>query len=87
MKSQIFRIDHYLTKELVGNIALVRFTNLSLNRSGIIAILINVQIILMKIIGMDGRGSFYDKYGALADVMQNHMMQLWPLLAWNRQKN
>lgn len=79
-ESQIFRIDHYLTKELVGNIALVRFTNIVFEPLWNNRYISNVQIVFDEEICLDGRGSFYDKYGALADVMQNHMMQLVALI-------
>ena len=79
-ESQIFRIDHYLTKELVGNIALVRFTNIVFEPLWNNRYISSVQIVFDEEIYLDGRGAFYDKYGALADVMQNHMMQLVALI-------
>ncbi len=78
---QIYRIDHYLTKELVGNIALVRFTNIIFEPLWNNRYIDQVQIVLDETIGIEGRGAFYDKYGALADVMQNHMLQLVALIA------
>lgn len=78
---QIYRIDHYLTKELVGNIALVRFTNIIFEPLWNNRYIDQVQIVFDESIGIEGRGAFYDKYGALADVMQNHMMQLVALVA------
>jgi glucose-6-phosphate 1-dehydrogenase len=78
---QIFRIDHYLTKELVANIALVRFTNLILEPLWNNRYIDQVQIILDEEIGVNGRGAYYDTYGALADVVQNHMMELLALVA------
>ena len=79
-ESQIFRIDHYLTKELVGNIALVRFTNIVFEPLWNNRYIDQVQIVFDEELCLDGRGAFYDKYGALADVMQNHMMQLVALI-------
>ena len=78
---QIFRIDHYLTKELVANIALIRFTNCILEPLWNNRYIDQVQIILNEKLAMDGRGGYYDKYGALADVLQNHMMELLALVA------
>lgn len=79
-ESQVYRMDHYLGKELVGNIALVRFTNRILeplwNRNH----LESVQIILSEKLGLEGRGEFYDKYGALKDVVQSHMLQMMALV-------
>lgn len=77
---QIYRIDHYLTKELVGNIALVRFTNIIFEPLWNNRFIDQVQIVFDEKIGIENRGEFYDKYGALADVMQNHMMQLVALI-------
>ncbi len=77
---QIYRIDHYLTKELVGNIALVRFTNIVFEPLWNNRYIDQVQIVFDEPGGIEGRGAFYDKYGALADVMQNHMMQLVALI-------
>lgn len=78
---QIYRIDHYLTKELVGNIALVRFTNIIFEPLWNNRYIDQVQIVFDESEGIEGRGAFYDKYGAIADVMQNHMMQLVALIA------
>ena len=77
---QVFRIDHYLTKELVGNIALVRFTNIVFEPLWNNRYIDQVLIVFDEEVCLDGRGLFYDKYGALADVMQNHMMQLVALI-------
>lgn len=79
-ESQIYRIDHYLTKELVGNITLVRFTNLVFEPLWNNRYIDNVQIILSEDIGIDGRGQYYDKYGAIKDVVQNHMLELVALI-------
>ena len=78
---QIFRIDHYLTKELVGNIALVRFTNIVFEPLWNNRYIDQVQIVFDEERCLDGRALFYDKYGAMSDVMQNHMMQLVALIA------
>ncbi len=80
-EQQIFRIDHYLTKELVANIALVRFTNIFFEPLWNNRYIESVQIIFDEKLSVDDRGAFYDKYGALADIMQNHMMQLLALIA------
>src|ERR1039457_1569521 len=80
-ESQVFRIDHYLGKETVQNILVFRFAN------GIFEPLWNrnyvdhVQITVAETLGVEGRGPFYEKAGALRDVMQNHVMQLLSLVA------
>jgi glucose-6-phosphate 1-dehydrogenase len=75
-EDQIFRIDHYLGKETVQNILIFRFAN------GIFEPIWNrnyvdhVQITAAEDIGIEGRGPFYEKAGALRDVVQNHVMEL-----------
>ncbi len=79
-ESQVFRIDHYLAKELVGNIAILRFTNRIFEPLWNNHHIDQVQIILSEDIDMQGRGLFYDQYGALKDVVQNHMLQMLALI-------
>jgi glucose-6-phosphate 1-dehydrogenase len=75
-EEQIFRIDHYLGKETVQNVLVFRFAN------GIFEPIWNrnyvdhVQITAAENIGIEGRGPFYEKAGALRDVVQNHVMEL-----------
>lgn len=78
---QVYRIDHYLTKAIVGTIALVRFTNVIFEPLWNNLYINNVQIILDESLGLEGRGHYYDKYGALNDVVQNHILQLLALIA------
>ncbi len=85
-EEQIYRIDHYLTKELVSNIALLRFTNCVFEPLWNKRYIDNVQIILNEEIGIENRGSYYDAYGALSDVVQNHMLQLMALVAMESPK-
>ena len=77
---QIYRIDHYLTKELVGNISLIRFTNCVFEPLWNNRYIDNVQIIVSENLCVENRGAYYDKYGALKDVVQNHMMSLLALI-------
>src|SRR4051794_17911843 len=80
-ESQVFRIDHYLGKETVQNILVFRFAN------GIFEPIWNrnyidhVQITAAESIGIEGRGPFYEKAGALRDVLQNHVMELLSFVA------
>lgn len=79
-ETQIYRIDHYLTKELVGNIALVRFTNCVFEPLWNNRYIDNVQISVSEQVGIEDRGRYYDNYGALKDMVQNHMLELVALL-------
>jgi glucose-6-phosphate 1-dehydrogenase len=80
-EEQIFRIDHYLGKETVQNILVFRFGN------GIFEPIWNrnyvdhVQITVAESLGVGTRGGYYDKSGAIRDMVQNHMMQLVALTA------
>ena len=80
-ESQIYRIDHYLGKETVQNILVFRFGN------GIFEPIWNrnyvdhVQITVAETLGIGDRGGYYDKAGAIRDMLQNHMMQLVALTA------
>ncbi|MCL5875615.1 MAG: glucose-6-phosphate dehydrogenase [Candidatus Dependentiae bacterium] len=78
---QIYRVDHFLSKELVSNIALLRFTNIFFEPLWNNRYIENVQIILDESIGLEGRGAYYDKYGALSDVVQNHILEMLALIA------
>ena len=79
-EEQIFRIDHYLGKEKVQNILVFRFANsifeLLWNRNFIDSI----QITSAEDLGIEGRGPFYEKAGALRDVVQNHIMEVLALV-------
>lgn len=79
-ESQIYRIDHFLTKELVSNIALIRFTNCVFEPLWNNRYIDQVQIVISEEIAIENRGAYYDKYGALADVVQNHMLELLALI-------
>lgn len=77
---QIYRIDHYLTKELVSNIALVRFANLVFEPLWNNRYIDNVQIMLLENDTIGNRGPYYDAYGAISDVVQNHMLELLAII-------
>lgn len=79
-ETQVYRIDHYLTKEVVSNIAMIRFTNCVLEPLWSNRYIDQVQIILSENGGIEGRGGYYDAYGALRDVVQNHMLELLALI-------
>ena len=80
-EDQIYRIDHYVGKETVQNILTFRFTNSILEPIWNEKYVDNVQITIAETMGVEQRGAYYDKAGALRDVMQNHGMQLLSLIA------
>jgi glucose-6-phosphate 1-dehydrogenase len=85
-EKQIYRIDHYLGKELVSDISLMRFTNRILEPLWCGSHIKSVEIILSEKIDVQSRGDFYDRYGALKDVVQNHCLQLLALTAMEAPK-
>ncbi len=78
---QIYRIDHYLGKETVQNLMAVRFANILFEPLWNAQFVDHVQITVAETVGVGGRGSYYDKSGAMRDMVQNHMMQLLCLIA------
>jgi glucose-6-phosphate 1-dehydrogenase len=80
-EDQVFRVDHYLGKETVQNLLVLRFGNMLFeplwNSQGIE----HVQITVAETVGLEGRVSYYDGVGALSDMVQNHMLQLLALVA------
>jgi|SRR5579859_6060415 len=81
VESQIFRVDHYLSKELVGNIVLIRFANSIFEPLWNAQFIDSIHVMLSETVGLEGRGEYYDAYGVLKDVVQNHMLQLLALVA------
>jgi len=86
-EKQVYRIDHYLGKELVGDIALMRFTNRILEPLWSKRDIHSIQIIMDEDVGLEGRGDFYEHYGAFKDVVQNHAMQLLTLTTMEAPKS
>ena len=80
-ESQIYRIDHYLGKETVQNLMALRFANTLFEPVWNSQYIDHVQITVAEADGVDGRGDYYDKSGAVRDMVQNHMMQLLCLIA------
>ena len=80
-ESQIYRIDHYLGKETVQNLMAVRFGNVLFEPLWNAQYIDHVQITVAESVGVEGRGEYYDRSGAMRDMMQNHLMQLLCLIA------
>ena len=78
---QIFRIDHYLGKETVQNLLALRFANVVFERLWNADVIDHVQITVGETVGVESRGDYYDRSGALRDMVQNHLLQLVCLLA------
>jgi glucose-6-phosphate 1-dehydrogenase len=80
-ESQIYRIDHYLGKETVQNILMFRFANTIFEPVWNCNYIDHIQITIAESIGVEHRGSYYDKAGALRDMFQNHMLAMLALVA------
>ncbi len=80
-EAQIYRIDQYLGKETVQNLMAVRFANILFEPLWKAEYVDHVQITVAETVGVNGRGAYYDKSGAMRDMVQNHMMQLLCLIA------
>ncbi|PPQ39489.1 glucose-6-phosphate dehydrogenase [Rhodopila globiformis] len=80
-EAQTFRIDHYLGKETVQNLLALRFANTIFERLWNADVIDHVQITVAETVGLEGRGGYYDRSGALRDMLQNHMLQLLCLVA------
>lgn len=78
---QIYRIDHYLGKETVQNLLVLRFANPIFASIWNNQFIDNVQITVAEEIGIGTRGNFFEGAGILRDIVQNHMMQLLSLIA------
>ncbi|WP_352255565.1 glucose-6-phosphate dehydrogenase [Pseudoalteromonas sp. 19-MNA-CIBAN-0066] len=80
-EEQIFRIDHYLGKETVQNLMALRFSNSLFENMWDAKSIDNIQISISETVGLETRAGFYDKAGALRDMVQNHLLQLLCLVA------
>jgi glucose-6-phosphate 1-dehydrogenase len=80
-ETRIFRIDHYLGKETVQNLAALRFANALFEPLWNSAHVDHVEITVAESIGVESRASYYENAGALRDMVQNHLLQLLCLVA------
>ncbi|KIY49230.1 glucose-6-phosphate dehydrogenase [Fistulina hepatica ATCC 64428] len=74
-EDETFRIDHYLGKEMVKNLLVLRFANNSIS---------NVQITFKEPFGTEGRGGYFDEFGIIRDILQNHLLQVLSILTMER---
>ena len=74
-ETNLFRIDHYLGKEMVQNLMVMRFGNVWMenmwNRNHVQCIMLTFK----EPFGTDGRGGYFDQYGIIRDIIQNHLLQ------------
>jgi glucose-6-phosphate 1-dehydrogenase len=80
-ENQIYRIDHYLGKETVQNLMVLRFANAILEPLWRAPFIKGVQITVAESVGVGSRAGFYDGTGALRDMVQNHLLQLLCIVA------
>ena len=80
-ESQVYRIDHYLGKETVQNLMAVRFGNMLFEPLWNAQYVDHIQITVAETVDVSGRGEYYDRSGAMRDMVQNHLMQLLCLIA------
>src|SRR3989338_5997976 len=86
-ESQIYRIDHYLAKELVQNLLVMRFGNSIFEPLWNKEYIDHIQITVAETLGVENRAHYYETSGSLRDVMQNHIMQLLCLVAMTSPKS
>lgn len=86
-ESSIYRIDHYLGKEMVQNIITTRFANRIFSAIWNANNIACVQITFKEMIGTEGRGKYFDSFGIIRDVVQNHLTQILALVAMAKPHN
>ncbi len=80
-EDRIYRVDHYLGKDTVQNLIALRFANALFEPIWNKDVIEQIQITIAETVGVERRWSYYDSYGALRDIVQNHMLQLLCLVA------
>ncbi|WP_163654279.1 glucose-6-phosphate dehydrogenase [Listeria sp. PSOL-1] len=80
-EDEIYRIDHYLGKEMIQNISVIRFANSIIESLWNNRYISNIQVTLSEVLGVEDRGRYYEESGALRDMVQNHILQIVSLLA------
>ncbi len=82
-----YRIDHYLGKEAIQNLMVLRFANLVFEPMWCSKYIESVHVDWAENFGCEGRGGYFDQYGIIRDVMQNHLIQILALAAMERPKS
>ena len=80
-EKQVYRIDHYLGKDTVNNILATRFSNILLEPLWNRQYIDEIQIYATETISCDGRSQYYETAGAVSDLLQNHILQVFSLIA------
>lgn len=83
-EEEIYRIDHYLGKELVKNLLVLRFGNTVLNAAWNKENIQSIVISFKEPFGTEGRGGYFDSIGIIRDIMQNHLLQVLTLVTMER---
>ncbi|KAG5890106.1 hypothetical protein JTB14_005241 [Gonioctena quinquepunctata] len=83
-ETQLYRIDHYLGKEMVQNLMTLRFGNRIFNPTWNRDNIASIQISFKEPFGTQGRGGYFDEFGIIRDIMQNHLLQILTLVAMEK---
>jgi len=83
-EDETFRIDHYLGKEMVKNLLVLRFANIAMGAAWDKNSISNVQITFKEPFGTEGRGGYFDEFGIIRDILQNHLLQVLSILTMER---
>lgn len=83
-EEETYRIDHYLGKEMVKNLLVLRFANVAMGAAWDKHSISNVQISFKEPFGTEGRGGYFDEFGIIRDILQNHLLQVLSILTMER---
>lgn len=84
VSENIYRIDHYLAKEMVQNVLAIRFANVIFEGIWSHSFIDNIQISASETVGVETRGNYYDHSGAIKDMVQNHLLQILSLITMEK---